>query len=174
MTQSSESIAKGFLAGLVGGIVGTAVLTVFQLASLKATRLAEDQIGTGEKYTREQEGLLKGFERAHTITAEKLANAAGVNLSRKQRRNSPMVVEFAFGTLCAGIYGSLAEVIPAITAGAGTVYGATLFTGASEIVLPALGWVDAPAKRTPVQHLGGLAGNVIYGAATEAVRRLLR
>ena len=174
MTQSFNSIPKGLLAGFIGGAVGTLVLNLFQTASLKGTEAAEKQIGNGQKYTKEQEGLLKGYEKAHTITAVQAAGAVGVKLSRTQRRNSPQVVEYAFGTLCGGIYGALAEVIPEVTTGFGTIYGATLFTGASEIVIPALGWIDSPAKRTPVQHLGGLAGNVVYGATTEAVRRLLR
>ena len=174
MTQTSKSIPKGLLAGLVGGAVGTLVLNLFQTASLKGTAVAEKQIGNGGKYTREQEGLLQGYEKAHTITAVQVAGAAGIRLSGKQQHNSPQLVEYAFGALCGGIYGALAEVLPEVTAGFGTVYGATLFTGASEIVIPALGWIDPPGKRTPVQHLGGLAGNVVYGATTEAVRRLLR
>ena len=162
------------LAVAIGGAIGTLVLNIFKKASVKGTELAEKQIGNGQQYTKEQEGLLKGYERAHTITAVQVAGAAGVNLSRKQRRKSPQIVEYAFGTLCGGIYGALAEVIPEVTTGFGTVYGATLFTGASEIVIPALGWIDPPKKRTPVQHLGGLAGNVVYGATTETIRRLLR
>ena len=102
------------------------------------------------------------------------AGAVGIKLSGKQRRKSPPIVEYAFGSLCGGIYGALAEALPEVTTGFGTIYGATLFTGASEIVIPALGWIDPPSKRTPVQHLGGLAGNVVYGATTEAIRRLLR
>ena len=174
MTHTSNSVVRGLFAGMFGGALGTAVLTVFQTASLEGTKLAEKQMGNGQKYTKQQEGLLKGFEKAHTITAEKAADAVGVHLSRTQRQNAPLVVEYAFGILCGGLYGALAEVLPAVTAGFGTIYGATLFTGASEIVLPALGWVDAPGKRTPVQHLGGLAGNIVYGATTEAICRLLR
>ncbi len=174
MTQTSKSVAKGLAAGLIGGAVGTLMLNLFQTASLKGTEVAEKQIGNGQKYTGEQQGLLKGYEKAHTITAVEIAGVAGIKLSRRQRRNSPQIVEYAFGILCGGIYGALAEVIPQVTAGFGTIFGATLFAGASEIVIPALGWIDPPAKRTPVQHLGGLAGNVVYGATAEATRRLLR
>ena len=174
MTQTSNSVPKGLLAGMIGGAVGTLVLNLFQTASLKGTEAAEKQIGNGKKYTKEQQALLKGYEKAHAITAVQAAGVVGRKLSGKQRRKSPPLVEYAFGTLCGGIYGALAEVIPEVTTGAGTVYGATLFTGASEILIPALGWIDPPTSRTPVQHLGGLAGNIVYGATTEFVRRLLR
>ena len=174
MTRTSTSIPKGLLAGLIGGALGTLVLNLFQTVALKGTQVAEKQIGNGGNYTKEQEGLLKGYERAHTIAAIQVAGAAGIRLSRRQRLRSPQIVEYAFGTMCGGVYGALAEVLPEVTAGFGTIFGATLFTGASEIVIPALGWIDPPGKRTPVQHLGGLAGNIVYGATTEAIRRLLR
>lgn len=173
MAQGS-SVGKGFVAGVIGGLVGTAVLTVFQKASLEGTRALEDSLGNGKKYTREQEQLLKGFEKAHTKTAEVAAGAAGLRLSRQAKKAAPMAVEFAFGALCGGVYAALVELAPQAAAGFGTVYGAALFAGASEVVLPALGWVNSPADRTPVQHLGGLSGNVVYGAVTEATRRVLR
>ena len=174
MPSNAPSISKGFLAGAVGGAIGTGVLTAFQLGSLKGTRIAEERLSDNQTYTEQQRQLLDSFEKAHAKTAEVAAGAAGVSLSPGQRKKSVPAVEFAFGILCGGIYGALAEHIPSVTAGMGATYGAVLFTGASEVVLPALRWVPSPADRTPVQHLGGLSGNVVYGLCTEAVRRLLR
>lgn len=169
-----RSAWKGFVAGAVGGAVGTAVLTVFQEGSLEGTRAVEDKVGNGHTYTRQQEELLQGFEKAHEQTAEWVAGVAGTSLSPAQHKKAATVTEFAFGILCGGIYGVVAEYLPAVTAGFGTTYGAVLFSGASEVVLPALGMVPVPKDRTAVQHVGGLAGNVVYGAVTEGVRRLLR
>lgn len=174
MAFYGKNLGKGFLAGAIGGAVGTAVLNAFQLGGIEGTRVVEGHLSDDTKYTGEQEQLLKGYEKAHAKTAEVVAGAVGAKLSRTQRENSAPIVEFAFGILCGGIYGALAEVFPAVTAGFGTTYGAVLFTGASEVVLPALGWVPVPGERTPVQHLGGLTGNVVYGACTEAGRRLAR
>ena len=170
----SRSVIKGFLTGLVGGVAGTVVLTVFQTASLKGTRAAERRMGDGERYAGEQKELLDSFTKAHAKTAQVAAGAVGHRLAKGDAKEMAPVVEFAFGALCGGIYGALAEFVPAVPAGFGTVYGAVLFTGASEVVLPALGWVATPGERTPVQHLGGLAGNVVYGATTEGFRRLVR
>lgn len=174
MSKSSRSLVRGLLAGAVGGALGTVVLTVFQKASLEGTRLAEEKLGTDHRFTREQEGLAQQFEQAHIQTAQKTATAVGTQLPAEHQKSAAPVVEFAFGIACAAVYGALAEYVPAVTQGFGTVYGATLFAGASEVVLPALGWVPSPADRTPVQHGGGLAGNVVYGAVTEAVRRAFR
>ncbi len=169
-----RSAWKGFLAGAVGGAVGTLVLNVFQQGSLAGTRAVESRVGDGHAYTEQQEELLKGFEEAHTQTAEAVVGVAGVTLSRSQKKKAAPVTEFAFGILCGGVYGVIAEYAPMATAGYGTTYGAALFTGASEVVLPLLGMVPMPGERTPVQHMGGLAGNVVYGAVTEGVRRLVR
>lgn len=174
MAKHSKNLGKGFLAGAIGGAFGTAILTAFQVGSLEGTRVVEERVSGDTKYTDEQEQLLQGFEKAHTKTAEVVAGAVGAKLSSGQKKHAAPVVEFAFGILCGGIYGALAEVLPQVTAGFGTIYGAVLFTGASEVVLPALGWVPPVDARTPVQHLGGLAGNVVYGACTEAGRRLSR
>ena len=172
--MAKRSVVKGFATGFVGGVVGTLVLNVFQMASLKGTRAVERRVGDGERYAGEQKGLLDTFDAAHAKTAQVAAKAVGERLARGDAQRMVPVVEFAFGAIFGGVYGALAEYVPAVTAGFGTAYGAVLFTGASEVVLPALGWVPMPSERTPVQHMGGMAGNVVYGAVTEGVRRLVR
>ena len=174
MQKRKQSITLGFLAGALGGALGTVALNVFQTSSVKATKVLEVGLGTGQRYTDEQKALLGIFEKAHTKTAEAVASAAGTDLTRKQRKAAAPVIEFAFGILCAGAYGAIAESLPEVTVGAGALYGAALFTGASIIVLPAIGYVPSPQRRTPVQHLGGLAGNILYGVVTEGIRHLLR
>ncbi len=169
-----RSAWKGFAAGAIGGALGTLVLNVFQKGSLLGTRHIENKLDNGYTYTQQQEALLQGFEKAHTQTGLAIAGALSLPLSSAQKEKVAPVVEYAFGILCGGVYGLIAEYLPAATAGFGTTYGAVLFGGASEVVLPALGMVAMPQDRTPVQHFGGLSGNVVYGAVTEGVRRVLR
>ena len=169
-----RSVWKGFATGVLGGVAGTVVLNVFQPVSLKGTRAVERRVGDGERYAGEQKELLDTFTEAHAKTAQVGVGAVGGRLAKGDARRMAPAVEFLFGAVCGGVYGALAEYVSAVTAGFGTAYGAVLFTEASEVVLPALGWVPTPGERTPVQHLGGLAGNVVYGATTEAVRRLVR
>lgn len=168
--KRTRSVLKGALAGAVGGALGTVVLNLVQEFSLEGTRKAENAIQDDHRYTKQQEQLLDMFEQAHVATAESL----GGKVPQSQRKQTATEVEFAFGILCGAAYGALAEYLPAVTTGFGGVYGAILFTGASEIVLPAIGFVPSPVDRTPVQHMGGVGGNVVYGMATEAVRHLLR
>ena len=174
MARKKHNLLLGFLAGAVGGTVGTVALALFQTASLKGTEALEKTSDLDYRYSREQRGLQRMFEKAHMQAADAVAGAVGAELSFKQKEVAAPVTEFAFGILCAGVYGALAEYVPPVTVGFGTVFGAVLFAGASEAVLPAIGFVPPPQDRTAVEHLGGLSGNVVYGAVTEGVRRLLR
>ena len=116
MQQQKRSLALGFLAGALGGAVGTIVLNVFQTSSLKATQAAESKFDLNSSYGEQQEALLGMFEEAHTRTADVVAGAVGLDLTRKQRRAAAPITEFAFGILCAGAYGAVAEYLPAVTA----------------------------------------------------------
>ena len=164
------SLWKGALAGAAGGALGTLVLNLFQKASLEGTREAENHWADGHKYIKQQQQLLDSFEQAHIATAEAVVG----QVPHRRRERTAMEVEFAFGIVCSAFYGAAAEYLPAATTGFGSMYGAVLFTGASELLLPAIHFVPSPVNRTPIQHLGGLAGNVVYGLTTEAVRHLTR
>ncbi len=174
MATQTKSLIRGAFVGAIGGAVGTLVLNSFQTASLQGTEAVEKRLPSPNTYTEQQKGLLEQFNKAHAKTAEVAAWAAGKPLSPAVSKRAVPAVEYAFGAVCGALYGAVAEYLPSITSGFGMTFGAALFTGASEVVLPALGWVPQPSERTPVQHLGGLSGNVVYGAATEGVRRLLR
>lgn len=174
MSRTRPNALLGFVAGAIGGAAGTLALNVFQTATLKGTEALQDHTSLPYRYGREQKELQRMFEKAHMQTADAVAEAAGQSLSFSQKEKAAPITEFAFGILCAGVYGAVAEYLPQVTAGYGTVYGAALFTGASEVVLPAIGFVPQPQDRTAVHHLGGLSGNIVYGAVTEGVRRLLR
>jgi putative membrane protein len=169
-----KSILRGGLAGALGGALGTVVLNVFQTASLEGTRAAEKGLGRDTTTARQQEQLLGTFKNAHMQAAGDVAAVAGVTLHTEQKEKAAPVVEFAFGIGCAAVYGALAEYLPFLTAGYGSLYGGSLFVGAAEAVLPALHYVPPVTGRTAVQHAGGLSGNIVYGVCTEAVRRWMR
>ncbi len=165
---------KGLLAGAVGGLLSTAVMDAFQAASIAGTRKAEDLAGAGHSASRQQKKQLRTYEYAHEDTAEAFADVAGARLTGKGKKIAAPATHYLFGALAGGVYGLLAEYVPPVTAGFGTAFGASLFLGASESVLPALGLLPPPAKTPPLLHAGGLLAHAVYGASTEGVRRLVR
>lgn len=170
----TRSVGWGLLAGALGGAIGTVVLNLFQQLSIESSRAVEHHPEKPNSVTAQQQDLLKTFEKAHTRTSQSFASAVGRPLTDEQGKAAAPAAEFGFGIVCAAVYGALAEYIPPITAGFGSLYGASLFVGAAEAVLPAIGFIPPPSDRTAVQHAGGLSGNIVYGVCTEAVRRALR
>ncbi len=165
---------KGLLAGAIGGLLSTVAMDAFQAASIAGTRKAEDLADTEHSASRQQKKQLRVYEYAHEDTAEGFAAIAGARLTRKQRKAAAPVTHYLFGALTGGVYGWVTEYVPPITAGFGTAFGASLFLGASEAVLPALGMLPSPGKTPPLLHAGGLLAHAVYGASTEGVRRLVR
>ncbi len=108
MSRRDKSICLGFLAGALGGALGTVVLNAFQAGSLKTTESLRGEVQHFEGRKPAAKELMTIFEKAHSRTAEVVAGAAGVDLTREQRKAGAPVVEFAFGILCAGVYGAIA------------------------------------------------------------------
>ena len=73
-----------------------------------------------------------------------------------------------------GVYGAAAEVFPEVTAGAGLPYGAVVWLGADEGVVPLLGLSKAPNEYPVSTHAYALASHLVYGLTTEIVRRGVR
>ena len=93
----------------------------------------------------------------------------GVEPSVKRRLTLGRLAHYAFGAALGGSYALLGTAVPALRAGGGTLYGATVWVVADEGVMPALGLSRGPGE-LPVAVLGyGLAGHLVYGAALESV-----
>ncbi len=165
---------KGLVAGAIAGALSTLVMDAFQATSVKGTRKVEDATGVGHGVSRKQKKQLRVYERAHAEAAENVAAVAGAKLTRGQKKVAAPATHYLFGALAGGVYGWLAEYVPPVTYGFGTAFGASLFLGASESVLPALRVLPSPGRTPAVLHAGGLVAHAVYGASTEGVRRLVR
>jgi uncharacterized membrane protein YagU involved in acid resistance len=109
-------------------------------------------------------------------TAEKLSEGLLHRpLNSNEKKKAGPMVHYAFGTIVGGIYGASAEKLPQIKQGYGLPFGAAVFVGADEIVVPALGLSPKPLSQTkPEDHLYGFLSHFVYGATTEIVRRGVR
>ncbi len=183
--RAEGDVWKGLLAGAVGGLVASVVMNQFQAALGK--RIA------GVKRSHGAQSLQRGFPH-HGIgrdlqergsdderddAAMRLANAISMGLSeheltRSEKDAAGTALHYAYGISMAALYGAAAEFAPVVAAGAGLPYGMSVWIGADEGVVPALG-LSKSAEEYPLSvHAYALASHMVYGVTTEVVRRAVR
>ena len=165
----------GLVAGVIGGVVATWVLDNYQRGAAAATREGEKAAGLDPVLSQQQEEQQKGQERAHGEVAERVTKAiSGTGLTSRQRRQAAPLVHYAVGAVAGGIYGFSVEIVPMVRRGYGTGYASLLFLGGSQLLVPWLNLGPAPQQTPPAVQAGGLSAHMVYGAALETVRRVLR
>ncbi len=153
-----SSVGKSLLAGAVGGLAASFVMTQFQ--SLWAAL---------------SDAKPRGGEDATVKTAKAVSMAvADHSLTRAEKKWAGPAVHYAFGTLTGAVYGALAETIPATAACRGTAFGTAVWLAADEVAVPALG-LSKPPTESPVDvHIEALASHIVYGFTTDLAWRTLR
>ena len=152
---------KSVGAGLLGGLAGAYAMNQFQ-ALVKAVSSPEG-------------GSSKGSGDDATV---KTANAVSEKLFKHQlttdqKQWAGPAVHYSTGAIAGAIFGSLAESVPAVAWGGGTLYGAAVWLGGDEIAVPASG-LSGPPTETPLSgHLIPLAAHLTYGVVVFAVRKIL-
>ncbi len=149
-TKDSISLLKGFAAGVVGGLAGTA-----------AKSLAE------KMYPPRTEGEPPPPQ----VMAEKIA---GHPLDEDTKKHAAEVIHWVFGAATGGFYGVLAELYPQVTAKNGATFGLTLMSLTHEGALPAFGLDQKPEDQSFREHTSEATTHIVYGVVTEKVRGLVR
>lgn len=145
-----KSLAKGMLAGLIGGLAATAAKSL------------------GEKiYPPRTHGEPEPPE----LLAEKITGHA---LSGPSKTFAAETIHWGFGAAVGAAYGGLAEYFPAATAKDGASFGLALATLTHEGALPALGLAAEPEEQTSREHTSEMATHLLFGFVTEMVRRNIR
>jgi len=109
--------------------------------------------------------------RAGNAVAELVFNK---KLTKPEKEIAGAMAHYAMGVTSGAIYGAVAEVAPASTAGEGAPFGAAVWLIADEIVVPALG-LSKSGKEYPLStHVYAFASHLVYGVTTEVVRRTVR
>jgi hypothetical protein len=106
------------------------------------------------------------------VLADRVATRLGHGpLDRARKLRIQNAVHYTFGALSGSVYGALADVFPAATAGTGTAAGAALYLASHGSTLPLLR-IQAPPWRLPRAALAWeLTSHLIFGAALELSRR---
>lgn len=149
-TSYTKSLAKGVLAGLVGGLIAAAAKSVVEKFY---PALAHDE------------------QDRHALPAEALA---GNELSLPAPASAAKNIRWAEGALAGAAYGAVAEFYPAATAKDGAGFGMALASIKQEGALTALGLAAAPVAQNTREHAREITLHVFYGMVTETVRRVVR
>jgi putative membrane protein len=184
--QNGEPNAlKGLVAGSLAGLVASAVMNEFQGLWSK---LAEGEKRSHGAQSRQRGGPDSGIGRQlqelgkdnpDDTAPMRVANAVAVGLSNREltpseKETSGTALHYAFGISTGALYGVGAEFMPMITAGWGVPFGISVWLGADEGVVPALGLSKSPKEYPLSVHAYSLASHAVYGLTTELVRRAIR
>lgn len=180
-----SDIWKGLAAGVVGGLVASAVMNEFQAL---LSRLAGDEERSHGAQSLQQgspehgvgrELRERGSDYEDDDAPERLANAVAVGLfdrelTKREKEKAGTALHYAYGTSMGALYGAAAEIAPGVTAAAGLPFGAAVWVTADEGVVPLLGLSKKPNEYPLSVHAYALASHLVYGLTTEVVRSAVR
>lgn len=145
-----KSLARGMLAGFIGGIIATAAKTMAERVYPPRTH---------------------GEPEPPDVLAEKIACH---HLPDDQRQIASEAIHWGFGAVVGAAYGALAEFYPAATGKDGVNFGMTLMALTHEGALPAMGLSAEPMDQTTREKSSEMTTHIIFGVVTETVRRAVR
>ena len=171
--MSEKHLVRGILAGVAGGLFASWVMNEFLAgpgaALAKAVNTPEENAQAARENPEDQQDSTM---KVADVIAETVTG--GQHLTWEQQKEGGPIVHYAFGALMGGLYGGLAEYSDVVKTGFGTGFGSALFVGADLIGVPAF-HLGPPPTKTPLHFLAPhYAAHVVYGAATELVRRIAR
>ena len=151
---AGASAWRGFVAGAIGGLIGTAVKS-----------LAEQYFPPRPPQA-DAPPVKLGDEVKEATTGEHLTEA-----------EKPVVEQsthWLFGTLVGGAYGAAVEYVPQLQEGMGVPFGTAVFGLMHEGVLPAMGVEEPHAEKDPTEERNEMITHLAYGFVTEVVRAQVR
>jgi len=153
---------KGLFAGMLAGAAGSWVMNQLQQTG-----------GPGDTARREERGNVE--EPATVKAAEAVSRRVFHHeLSDCEKQVAEPVVHYGYGALLGGVYGAMAEVAPAPSAGLGIPFAAAAWFLGDEVAVPALGLGKKPTEYLSRTHADALAAHFAYGLTTDLLRRALR
>ena len=172
--EKEVHLARGIVAGIVGGLVASWVMNQFMENLGPQLQKAVEKEDAERKPQPPESGEKPDDATMKTADAVVSAVTGGRHLSHEEKEKGGPIVHYAFGALMGAVYGAVAEEMPTAKIGFGTAFGAALFTGADLVAVPALNLSQSSGDE-PISSLATpFAAHLVYGAATEAVRRLVR
>lgn len=157
--ERRRSLWKGLLAGALGGFVGSFAMSQFH-------SLVVPRVQTSSRRDKDDSTVLAGSAISQVFFHHELTG--------RERKIAGPIVHYAFGASMGAVYAALVERMPGARAGWGVPFALVLWMGAHVITVPALG-LSEPITRSTLEAEGAEFGaHLVYGAATEAIRRFAR
>ncbi|HKP73658.1 MAG TPA: DUF1440 domain-containing protein [Pyrinomonadaceae bacterium] len=176
---------KGLAAGIVGGLVASAVMNQFQ--ALWSKLMAGEERSHGAQSLQQgmpRQGIGRelqeqGVDEPQDTAPARLANAISVGVSGRElsggeKESAGTVFHYAMGTTSGALYGAVAEFVPGVKAGAGLPFGAAVWLAVDEGLVPAVGLSKSSPEYPLSIHAYAFASHLVYGLTTEVVRRAVR
>jgi uncharacterized membrane protein YagU involved in acid resistance len=160
------SVWRGVIAGLIGGGIAAGAMSVVHKGLTEARSAARPDMLPAEPQQEDDatvkvaDGIARWF--LHRPLPEDRKSLAG------------SLVHYAFGACVGAVYGGVAAVVPRVTTAVGLPFGLAVWLGAHVVTVPALGLAEPPTRRPRSKEGVELLLHLVYGAATETVRRLVR
>jgi uncharacterized membrane protein YagU involved in acid resistance len=183
--RSEADIWKGLAAGVVGGLVASAVMNRFQ--ALLGRLFAGEERSHGAQSLQQgspRHGVggelrAEGKDEEEDDAPERLANAISVGvlnqeLTEREKDVAGVALHYAMGATSGALYGAIAEVAPEARAGLGLPFGVAVWLIADEGIVPAAGLSKSPAEYPLSIHAYSFASHLVFGLTTELVRRAVR
>ena len=184
-SEDESNVLKGLAAGVVGGLVASAVMNRFQALLSKLVEGEERSHGAQSlQQGSPQRGVGRelqavGKDEEEDDATERLANAISVGvfdheLTKGAKDAAGTAFHYAMGTTSGALYGAVAEIMPAVKAGAGLPFGATVWLAVDEGIMPAIGLSKSATDYPLSIHAYALSSHLVFGLTTELVRRAVR
>jgi hypothetical protein len=165
----SGHVVKNIVAGIAGGLVASWAMERFQQALGEISEDMGGAPGGGGQQHRKPQSEPATYKAADAVTQA----VTGEPLPDEDKPAGGALVHYAFGAAVGAAYGAAAARSENVTAWAGLPFGATVWLVADEIGVPLSGLSKSPTEYPASSHASALATHLVYGATTEAVRKIL-
>ena len=160
--NSEKDLLKGIVAGAIGGLVASFVMTEYQGLTAKLTES-------------DKKSSAKKDEPANVKAAEMVSeDIFDHKLKKSEKEPAGKAMHYLMGGISGAIYGATAELTGATTFAAGLPFGSAVWASADDVVVPALGLSKSPTDYPLSTHAYALSSHWVYGLVTEIVRKAVR
>jgi hypothetical protein len=172
--KKMKDIAKGVIAGAIGGLGGCLAMNEFQRLWSELADGSAPHSAAGRHDAREWQERTEG-QNSNELAAQTAATTVLKRpLTRDELAVGATAVHFVFGAAVGAVYGYLVERSNDGGVLNGATFGSAVWAAADEVAMPVLGLSRPTTERPAEPRLQSFTSHIVFGVATETVRRAVR